>query len=162
MFLSWNVHGCAYTSWQILEAAKSLHKSHKITIPFPDPKPDKNAAYKLAYAKPSTVNVVGSYVLKTMVKSDNALAVDMVVVMPISIFQDKDYLNYRYFYKRAYYLACVAAGLQDVVRDEFMLSFDYLNENDLHPILTLKPISGMWCLFQVKLMLTLDRSGGEN
>jgi U3 small nucleolar RNA-associated protein 22 len=134
-----------------LEATKSLHKSHKITVPFPDPKPDKNAAYKLAYAKPSTVNVVGSYVLKTMVRSDNALAVDMVVVMPTSIFQEKDYLNYRYFYKRAYYLACVAAGLQDAVRDEFVLSFDYLNENDLHPILIVKPISGMWYFFSIEI-----------
>jgi U3 small nucleolar RNA-associated protein 22 len=97
----------------------------------------------LAYAKPSTINVVGSYVLKTMVRSDNAFAVDMVVVMPISIFQEKDHLNYRYFYKRAYYLACVAAGLQDAVRGEFTLSFDYLNGNDLHSILIVMPISGM-------------------
>ena len=124
---------------QIPEAAKFLHKSYKITAPFPDPKPDKNAAYKLVYAKPSAVNVVGSYTLKTMVKSDGVLSVDMVAVMPVSIFQEKDYLNYRYFYKRAYYLACIAGGLQEAVKDDFALSFKYLNGNTLQPILVAKP-----------------------
>jgi len=115
--------------------------SHQITVPFPDPKPARNAAYKLAYAKPSGINVVGSYVLKTMVKSDSPLSVDMVVMMPASIFQEKDYLNYRYFYKRAYYLACVAAGLQDSARDEYLLSFEFLHGNSLQPVLVAKPKS---------------------
>jgi U3 small nucleolar RNA-associated protein 22 len=118
---------------------KLLQKSHKIAIPFPDPKPDKGAAYKLAYAKPSNINVVGSYALKTMVRSDKALVVDMVVKMPESIFQEKDFLNYRYFYKRAYYLACIAAGLQDAIQDQFTLSFEYLNGNSLHPVLVTNP-----------------------
>jgi U3 small nucleolar RNA-associated protein 22 len=115
-----------------------LHKSHKIAVPFPDPKPDKNAAYKLAYKKPTKINVVGSYALKTMIKSDDTLSVDMVVTMPSSIFQEKDFLNYRYFYKKAYYLACITAGLQSATQDEFTLKFDYLNGNSLHPILVLK------------------------
>ncbi|KAF8866077.1 pre-rRNA processing protein-like protein Utp22 [Acephala macrosclerotiorum] len=119
----------------VSEAAKSLHKSHKITIPFPDPKPDKNVAYKLAYSKPSNINVVGSYALKNMVKTEGVLSIDMVVAMPSSIFLEKDYLNYRYFYKRAYYLACIAAGLQDKVKDEFGLTFEYLHGNTLQPIL---------------------------
>lgn len=130
---------------QILEATKLLQKSHKTSIPFPDPKPDKNAAYKLAYAKPSSINVVGSYALKTMVRSDNALAVDMIVKMPDLIFQEKDFLNYRYFYKKAYYLACIAAALQDAVQDEFTLFFEYLNGNSLHPVLVVKPgLSELW------------------
>ncbi|EKD15098.1 uncharacterized protein L3040_003701 [Drepanopeziza brunnea f. sp. 'multigermtubi'] len=123
------------------EATKALHKSHKITVPFPDPKPDHNAAYKLAYEQPSNINVVGSYASRTMVKSEEVLSVDMVVIMPASIFQEKDFLNYRYFYKRAYYLACIAAGLLNAVQDELSLSFQYLNGNSLQPILTVKPIS---------------------
>ncbi|KAE9369461.1 pre-rRNA processing protein-like protein Utp22 [Stipitochalara longipes BDJ] len=125
----------------IAEATKWLHKSHRIAIPFPDPKPDKNAAYKLIYAKPSHINVIGSYALKTMVKSDSTLSVDMLVVMPAALFQEKDYLNYRYFYKRAYYLACVAAGLQQSAQKDFSVAFEYLHGNDLHPILVLKPKS---------------------
>lgn len=112
-----------------------MHKSHKIVVPFPDPKPDQNAAYKLAYQRPSKINVVGSYALKTIIKSDDVLSIDMVVTMPASIFQEKDFLNYRYFYKRAYYLACIAAGLQGARQKEFVLKFEYLNGNTLHPIL---------------------------
>jgi U3 small nucleolar RNA-associated protein 22 len=77
-----------------------------------------------------------------MVKPDTTLSVDMVVIMPASIFQEKDCLNYRYFYKRSHYLACIAAGLEDSAHDEFALHFEYLNENSLHPILTVKPKSG--------------------
>lgn len=121
---------------------KALHKTHKITIPFPDPKPGSHVAYKLAYSKPSNVNVVGSYASKTMVKSESVLSVDMVVVMPASIFQEKDYLNYRYFYKRAYYLACIAAGLHDTAQDQISLCFEYLHGNTLRPILVAKPKSG--------------------
>ncbi|KAL5323390.1 hypothetical protein ACEPPN_007925 [Leptodophora sp. 'Broadleaf-Isolate-01'] len=124
------------------EASKALLESHKITIPYPDPKPVKSTPYKLSYEKPATVNVVGSYASKTMVKSDGVLSVDMVVVMPVAIFQEKDYLNYRYFYKRAYYLACIAAGLHDSTQNEMSLSFEYLNGNSLHPILVAQPISG--------------------
>jgi U3 small nucleolar RNA-associated protein 22 len=128
---------------QVSDATKSLHKSHRITVPFPNPKPDKNAAYKLAYARPANINVVGSYTMKTMIKSDSTMSVDMVVVMPESIFQEKDYMNYRYFYKRAYYLACIAAGLQQSVQEEnFDLTFEYLHGNDLQPVLIAKPKSG--------------------
>lgn len=64
------------------------------------------------------------------------MSVDMVVVMPASIFQDKDYLNYRYFYKRAYYLACIAAGLN--TQDDLSISFNHLDGNTLQPILLVK------------------------
>ncbi len=127
---------------QVSDATKLLHKSHKITVPFPNPKPDKDAAYKLVYARPSNINIVGSYAMKTMIKSDSTIFVDMVVVMPVSILQEKDYLNYRYFYKRAYYLACIAAGLQQSVQGEFNLSFEYLHGNDLQPVLIARPKSG--------------------
>lgn len=73
-----------------------------------------------------------------MVKADITLSIDMVIVMPASIFQEKDYLNYRYFYKRAYYLACIVAGIQESVKEDFSLEFEYLNGNSLHPILVVK------------------------
>jgi U3 small nucleolar RNA-associated protein 22 len=112
-----------------------MYKSHKIAVPYPDPKPDKDALYKLAYAKPSRINVVGSYALNTMIRSESVSSVDMIVVMPESIFQEKDFLNYRYFYKRSYYLACIAAGIQETSSDEFALRFEYLNGNSLHSML---------------------------
>lgn len=120
-----------------------MQRSYKITAPFPDPKPDANAAYKLAYATPANVNVVGSYPLRTMVKDDHVLSVDLVVVMPASIFQPKDYLNYRYFYKKAHYLACVAGGLQIALQEEYSLKFDYLHGNSLQPVLILNHKASM-------------------
>lgn len=129
-----------------------MRKTHAIAIPYPDPKP-KHQAYKLAYAKPARINVVGSYILKTIVKSDAALVVDMVVTLPTSILQEKDYLNYRYFYKRAYYLSCIAAGLQDDSDESFKLQFEYLNGNSLQPILVLKFGTGMWYLDSDLLLL---------
>lgn len=116
-----------------------MHKSHGIAIPYPDPKPDEDVNYKLAYAKPSNINVVGSYPLKTLTKTDMQMAVDMVVTMPPAMFQEKDYLNYRYFYKRAYYLACLAVGLQDANEGALGLKFAYLNGNDLQPIIVISP-----------------------
>ena len=129
---------CLIMLLQLSEATSLLQKSHKIVVPYPNPKPDKNVAYKLAYARPAKINIVGSYAAKTMVKSEGVLTADMIVVMPKSIFQDKDFLNYRYFYKRAYYLACIAAGIQESARKEFKVSFEYLNGNSLHPILVIK------------------------
>lgn len=113
-------------------------RKHKIVVPYPDPKPNRDALYKLAYAKPSKINVAGSYVLKTMVKSDSELTIDMTVTMPESILQEKDYVNYRYFYKRAYYLSCIAAGLQESKGEKRVLQFEYLNGNSLQPILVIK------------------------
>ena len=59
-----------------------------------------------------------------------------------SLFQEKDYLNYRYFYKRAYYIACVAAGLQDNPEIRFDVKYEYLNGNLLQPILRLDLVRG--------------------
>lgn len=59
--------------------------------------------------------------------------------MPKAIFQEKDYLNHRYFYKRAYYLACLAAGIKNSKEHDFRLSFDCLNGNQLQPIIVVRP-----------------------
>ena len=63
------------------EAEKDMIKKHKINIPFPT-KPGKDIKYKFAYEKPSYVNVVGSFALKTMVKESSGNNVDFVVQMP--------------------------------------------------------------------------------
>ncbi|KAG8426392.1 U3 snoRNP protein [Metarhizium acridum] len=53
----------------IAEATVKFERQHRITVPYPDPKPRKDSPYKLSYAKPSQCNVVGSYVSRTMVKT---------------------------------------------------------------------------------------------
>lgn len=59
--------------------------------------------------------------------------------MPKSLFQDKDYLNHRYFYKRAYYLACLAAGIKGSKKHKFELSFESRHGNQLQPIIVVRP-----------------------
>jgi U3 small nucleolar RNA-associated protein 22 len=106
-----------------------------VVVPFPDPRPPKDAQYKLQYERPASINATGSYPLKIATRSDDRFSIDLVVTMPKSLFTDKDYLNHRYFYKRAYYLACLAAGIKESKEHKFKLSFDYLNGNELQPIL---------------------------
>jgi U3 small nucleolar RNA-associated protein 22 len=110
-----------------------------VTIPFPSPHPPKDAQYKLQYERPSSINATGSYPLKIATRSDSGLAIDLVVAMPAAIFQEKDYLNHRYFYKRAYYLACLAAGLKESQEHSFLLSFENLHGNQLQPIIVVRP-----------------------
>ncbi len=131
------------TNGQIAEATTLMQKSLKIVIPFPKPIPESSVSYKFSYTKPSEINVVGSYVMKTMSKGEDVSAVDMIVTLPVSILQDKDYLNYRFFYKRAYYLACIAVALRSELGDIFDIDYEYLNGNTLQPILVIRPGKGM-------------------
>lgn len=112
-----------------------------VTIPFPNPRPPKDAKYKLQFERPSSINATGSYPLKTATKTDDGLVIDLVVTMPRPLLQEKDYLNHRYFYKRAYYLACVAAGIKVSKEHKFRLSFHCLNGNQLQPIIVVCPHS---------------------
>ena len=115
-------------------------KKHKVAVPFPEPRPANDVKYKLAYEKPANINVVGSFPLKLTVRAAQApLSIDMVVTMPKSLFQDKDYLNHRYFYKRAYYLACIAAGLKTSLAKDFTFQFVNFHNNPLHPTLLVLP-----------------------
>lgn len=125
----------------VADAERHLLKT-KVAVPFPQPRPAADAQYKSAYAKPANINVVGSFALKTKTgsRSQEYLEIDMVVVMPGSIFEDKDYLNYRYFYKRAYYLASIAAGLKAAHKGDFSLQFQLHHGNPLKPILVVAPL----------------------
>lgn len=126
----------------VLEAERELIKKSRVAVPFPEPRPAHDVKYKLAYAKPANINVIGSYPLKLSTKTDQTLSIDMLVTIPHSLLQDKDYLNHRYFYKRAFYLACIAAGLRAAVADEFTIKFAHLHDNPLHPILCVQAKKG--------------------
>lgn len=108
-------------------------------MPFPEPKPPKDSLYKVSYAKPAQFNVVGSYVSKTMIKSQARRAIDMIVEMPKEIFQEKDYLNLRYYYKRAYYLAVLTLAVRKALGTTADVAYEYLSGNHLLPVLRLVP-----------------------
>jgi U3 small nucleolar RNA-associated protein 22 len=119
--------------------AEEVLRAEGVVIPFPSPLPPKDAKYKMQYERPSLVNATGSYPLKMATRTDDGLTIDLVVTMPKAIFQDKDYLNHRYFYKRAYYLACLAAGIEKSKENDFQISFDHLGGNQLQPIIVVRP-----------------------
>ncbi|KAI0893160.1 Nrap protein [Annulohypoxylon nitens] len=121
------------------DLSAKFEKANRITIPYPDPKPAKDAPYKLSFETPAQINVVGSWILQTNVRSQSDLAIDMIVVMPTSIFQEKDYLNMRYFYKRAYYLAYITSSLRQALGPTMDFAFDHLHGNLLLPILVAQP-----------------------
>eukprot|EP00111_Clytia_hemisphaerica_P000734 TCONS_00002157-protein len=66
---------------------------------------------KFCFHTPSEIKVVGSFLLKTMIKANHSI--DIAVQMPQAVLHGKDYLNYRYYYKRAIYLSWLAYYLKD-------------------------------------------------
>eukprot|EP01137_Pigoraptor_chileana_P005519 Opistho-2@48704 len=97
---------------EIIEKMKDLKevevttKSVKgVTVPLVGP-----GAIKASFKKPAAMTVVGSFAAGFAAKPN--VNVDVAVEMPLDYFQPKDHLNYRYFHKRAYYLAVVAAAIK--------------------------------------------------
>lgn len=74
-----------------------------------------------------------------MVKSQGRRAVDMIMEMPKDMFQEKDYINLRYYYKRAYYLAVVTLAVREEFGTTADIAYEYLNGNRLVPVLRLTP-----------------------
>ena len=68
--------------FQISEAEHDLDNNYQVAVPFPEPRPTKDLQYKVGYAKPANINVVGSYSLRTAVKGERPLVVDLAVTMP--------------------------------------------------------------------------------
>ncbi|KAK2747268.1 hypothetical protein FQN57_002166 [Myotisia sp. PD_48] len=125
----------------LADAKKELERAG-IAIPFTSPSPGKDTRYTFQYLKPADINVVGSFSLKTVVKSAAKTTIDLAVTIPSAIFQKKDYVSYRYFHKRSYYLACIASALQNEKDKPFKLSYDFQDGNTLRPILLVEPGQG--------------------
>ncbi|KAM5505196.1 U3 snoRNP protein [Microsporum canis] len=125
-----------------LAEAKKEFESSKIAIPFPDPPPAKDIRYSFEYAKPADINVVGSFALKTIVKGQGPTYIDLAVTLPSTLFQKKDYTSYRYFYKRAYYLACIAAAIKSAQDVDYAISYVYQDGNTLRPVILLQSAEG--------------------
>ncbi|MCJ1448730.1 MAG: hypothetical protein MMC23_009247 [Stictis urceolatum] len=122
-----------------VDAEMTLWTQSRIAIPFPDRNSARDAKYLFAYSKPSNVNIIGSVPLRTALKLQDCLTIDMAVTMPEDVFQTKDYLDYRYSNKRAYYLACIAAGFVSRQDGFVECQYDWQNGNFLQPALILSP-----------------------
>ncbi|KAI8481867.1 Nucleolar protein 6 [Branchiostoma belcheri] len=88
------------------------------------------------FAPPTSMKVVGSYLLGFCTKPD--MNVDVLLEIPKECLQAKDYLNHRYHRKRALYLAYLAARLDN--QDLFTsVKFTFFHQDCNKPVLLLKP-----------------------
>ncbi|KAJ3259064.1 hypothetical protein HK103_002951 [Boothiomyces macroporosus] len=110
----------------------SSMKKSGIAIPFAPP---KDTLLKFAFKKPDSISIVGSFLLQTMTKRKENVNVDIAITMPSSLFLDKDHVNNRYFYKRAYYLSVVASILKS---KGYELEFQSFQNDIKRPILIVK------------------------
>ncbi|KAH0828604.1 Nrap protein [Lanmaoa asiatica] len=95
-----------------LVAARALSENG-VTVPFALPHPIQETKWTIAFEPPTDVHVIGSWANKISVKRKDSkyFGVDLSIEMPSSLFQEKDYLDARYFHKRSYYLAVVAQSI---------------------------------------------------
>lgn len=145
----------------VSEAEKDLRKRSGVSVPFPEPRPAKDTKYTLEYAAPVNINVVGSFAVKTEIKS-KLTTIDLAITIPGSLFQKKDYLNYRYFHKRAYYIACIAAGIKDTLEPGFKISWSYQGGDTLRPVILLEPAEGADESFirsksRIRILIAIDK-----
>ncbi|KAG5421330.1 UTP22 [Candida metapsilosis] len=123
-----------------LEEAEGLFSHKRVAIPFPDPKPT-NVKYSFSYGPPEDLSLVGSYGLKTGISQGSSI--DVALTMPRSLFQPKDYLNYRALHKRAFYLAYLADHLIPLTKKNNLpvkITYSYFNDDVLCPILHIESI----------------------
>lgn len=126
----------------VVEAEKELRSATGVVVPWPDPRPDNNTKYTMSYSKPTNINVVGSFALRNGARMSELRPVDLAVTMPSGLFQEKDYVNYRFFHKRAFYVACLAAGIQHEMSDLGLdVRFGPQDGDSLRPVILLEPRS---------------------
>lgn len=107
-------------------AAAAPLKTQGVSVPWPTPVPTAEAKFKVGFEKPADIKVTGSWAnkLSVMAKDGEGFNVDLAVTMPPNLFNEKDYLNARFFHKRAYYLAVVAAAIAQSQTLSLSVSYD--------------------------------------
>lgn len=118
------------------DASKSFRKQG-IKIPFPQPTPTKDTNYKFEFRPPRHVVVGGALAHGLSLKNENAI--EITVILPEDVLQEKDYLNTRAFHKGAFYLACIATAIKEQQAAEFDMSFVDMSDVYLLPAIKLVP-----------------------
>lgn len=104
--------------------------------------------------------IVGYYKYQTTLGCIGPLSVDLAINLPTLLFSPGDYSGFRYFQKRALFIACIAAGLK---KREFncTLRFGYLCGNKLLPTLLIGPTcneneASTTDAFQIQILSNVD------
>ncbi|EED14154.1 pre-rRNA processing protein Utp22 [Talaromyces stipitatus ATCC 10500] len=119
-------------------AAKELRDKYHVTVPFPCHSSDDLAKYHVSFQPPISIDLVGSLCLRAGLQATETFNVDIAVTIPNTLFQPKDYRNYKYFQKRAFYIACIAASLREA-KLPFSIQYSYQDGDLLRPIVVLEP-----------------------
>ncbi|ETI25266.1 hypothetical protein G647_04641 [Cladophialophora carrionii CBS 160.54] len=134
------------------EASKSCRKQG-IQVPWPQPQPTKETNYKFEFLPPKHFVVWGALAQGWSLKNENVI--DVTVLMPNAVLQEKDYLNHRALHKAAFYLACIADAIKGQSGAEFDMSFAYMHDVDLLPILKLIPRDASLSKFAFRIAVGL-------
>ncbi|KAA1135401.1 hypothetical protein PGTUg99_022077 [Puccinia graminis f. sp. tritici] len=154
----------AYSKFQDFEAFFPLLKEHLLGIPsselvpletsrkslqkcgvrIPLSDPIDPVQWKFVFIPPKEVDIVGSWSLKNAISSTSRkkqhATIDLLVQMPLGVFQEKDYMSNRYFHKRAHYLAHISKSLlHSSFSDKFEFSYSYLEGDCFKPIINIRP-----------------------
>lgn len=122
------------------EAIEYSMKNGRVAIPFPSPRPAKDSQLKYSSDTPASVSLLSSSTLSLAHQASEAFEID--VQMPASLFQEKDYLNLRAFYKRAFYVSRVASMLKAKFAAELDINFHLKDDIALMPALIMTSVSG--------------------
>jgi U3 small nucleolar RNA-associated protein 22 len=110
-----------------------LKQHPTVRIPFPTSAALPSAQLRYGFSPPTRVELIGSFSLHTDIRHDQNSCIDLSVTMPAHLFEERDFLDYRYIHKRAYYLARLAGGLEAGLGDSIQLAYSYQNDNELQP-----------------------------
>ncbi|TFY82387.1 hypothetical protein EWM64_g1615, partial [Hericium alpestre] len=126
---------------QIKNKGKAKAAPVPIAVPYPLPLPTEDANWKVAFEAPTDVLLVGSWANQVSVKAkdDEPWGVDLAVEMPATLFQEKDYMNGRFFHKRAFYLAVLARHLSSQSTLNVDLLYESKNGDPRATTLVLRP-----------------------
>jgi len=114
---------------------------------------------ELEFKPPERLELVGSFLLRTLCQPH--LNVDVAVQMPSECFHPRDFLNYRYFDRRAMYLSVLAKSLEghESVKS---VSLEGFNGDRTKPVLLITPaIKGknkLCSKFTIRILPYVDAS----
>ena len=124
--------------FSIQEVEKHM-SNFQITIPFSETRPSKSVNYKFAFSRPETIFRLGNVKERIASQAEGRVCMNVAVKMPSDLFTEKDFLNHRYFHKRAYYLAKLAASIRDGLGDRVDMTFEEEDGNPNLPLLKIQP-----------------------
>ena len=122
-----------------LKQAERHASDRGVRVPFPSPRPSKETNLKFEYQTAMSIDVISRSHLKLGLKGPET--VKLLVEMPKSCLQEKDYLDYRAFHKRAFYLACIAARIKEQNLEDFVPQYVHEDGIEILPSLLFTPKS---------------------